>query len=114
MKHPERIEEYLEHIVQAIEHATSFMQSVDSPELLERDYRTQAAVVRCIETIGEAASKIQQQAPEVIKAHPEIPWLQMRAMRNKVIHDYFDVEPGVVWSTVKNDLPSLKRRSTPC
>jgi uncharacterized protein with HEPN domain len=34
----------------------------------------------------------------------------MRAMRNKVIHDYFDVELGVVWSTVKDDLPKLKQQ----
>ena len=36
----------------------------------------------------------------------------MRAMRNKVIHDYFDVELGVVWSTVKDDLPGLKEQIT--
>jgi uncharacterized protein with HEPN domain len=112
MKHPERVGDYLEHIAEAIEHATAFIQSVDSVASLERDYKTQAAVIRCIEIIGEAASKIQQQAPEFVKAHPEIPWLQMRAMRNKVIHDYFDVELGVVWSTVRDDLPKLKQQIT--
>ena len=45
-----------------------------------------------------------------MKAHAEIPWRQMRDMRNKVIHDYFDVELSVVWSTVKQDLPPLKQQ----
>jgi uncharacterized protein with HEPN domain len=110
MKHPERVEDYLEHIAEAIDHATAFIQGVDSVASLERDYKTQAAVIRCIEIIGEAASKIQQQAPEFVTAHPDIPWLQMRAMRNKVIHNYFEVELGVVWSTVKDDLLTVKRQ----
>ena len=92
--------------------AIVFIESVDSVASLERDYKTQAAVIRCIEIIGEAASKIQQQSPEFVKAHPEIPWRLIRAMRNKVIHDYFDVELGVVWSTVKDDLPGLKEQIT--
>ena len=85
MKHPERVEDYLEHIVEAIAHATSFVQGIDDVAALERDPKTQAAVIRCIEIIGEAATKVQNHAPEFIEAHPGIPWLQMRNMRNKVI-----------------------------
>jgi uncharacterized protein with HEPN domain len=43
--------------------------------------------------------------PEFVAAHPELPWIEMRGMRNKMIHDYFDVNLNVVWSTVNEDLP---------
>jgi uncharacterized protein with HEPN domain len=45
-----------------------------------------------------------------VTAHPELPWIEMRGMRNKMIHDYFDVDVNVVWGTVKQDLPALKKQ----
>jgi uncharacterized protein with HEPN domain len=110
MKHPERIEDYLEHIAEAIERATSFVQEVGSVEALEKDHKTQAAVIRYMEIIGEAANKIEKQAPEFIAAHPALPWNQMRGMRNRMIHNYFDVDLHVLSNTVKEDLPKLKKQ----
>jgi uncharacterized protein with HEPN domain len=110
MKHPERIEDYLEHIAEAIERATRYLLELDNVAGFEHDHKTQDAVIRSIEIIGEAAKKIQQQAPEFVKEHPEVPWLQMRNMRNKMIHDYFDIELSVVRSTVQHDLPQLKKQ----
>jgi uncharacterized protein with HEPN domain len=66
--------------------------------------------VRNIEIIGEAASRIQKSGPEFTVQHPEVPWTQMRAMRNLVIHEYFSLDLKIIWSTIKNDLPSLKRQ----
>jgi uncharacterized protein with HEPN domain len=66
--------------------------------------------VRNIEIIGEAASRIQKSGPEFTVRHPEVPWTQMRAMRNLVIHEYFSLDLKIIWSTIKNDLPSLKRQ----
>lgn len=80
----------------------------------EQSRHDQDAVIRNIEIIGEAASRIQRQAPEFVKAHPELPWVQMRGMRNKMIHDYFDVQVDVVWNTIKEDLPRLKSKSIVC
>lgn len=57
--------------------------------------------------IGEAANRIQKVAPKFVTEHPALPWSQMRGIRNKVIHDYFDVAWDVVWETVKVDLPPL-------
>jgi len=65
---------------------------------------------RNIEIIGEAARQIQQNAPEYVTAHPELPWIEMRGMRNKMIHNYFDVDVNVVWGTVKQDLPVLEKQ----
>jgi uncharacterized protein with HEPN domain len=92
MKHPERTEDYLHHIVEAIDRATHYLEPLRSMKAFERNSQIQDAVIRNIEIIGEATSKIQQQAPAFVKAHPELPWIEMRTMRNKVIHAYFDVE----------------------
>jgi uncharacterized protein with HEPN domain len=110
MKHPERVEDYLEHITQAIQRATEYVERLDSVNAFRQSQRDQDAVIRNIEIIGEAARQIQRQAPDFVTTHPELPWAEMWNMRNKMIHAYFDVDVGVVWSTVKNDLPQLKRQ----
>jgi uncharacterized protein with HEPN domain len=109
MKHPERLEDYLEHIAQAIERATGYVERMDSVAFQETSL-AQDAAIRNIEIIGEAASRIQQQAPEFVAAHPELPWGKMRGMRNRMIHNYFDVNVDVVWNTIKEDLPQLKQQ----
>lgn len=63
-----------------------------------------SAVVRELEIIGEAANSI----PAIVKKkYPEIPWKQMIAMRNRLIHAYFDVDHDIVWITVSEYLPKL-------
>jgi len=110
MKHPERVEDYLEHIAEAIERATDYLQPVPDLEAFQKNLQVQDAVVRNIEIIGEAVNKINSSAPNFIEQHPELPWAQMRAMRNVAIHEYFFVDLGIVWTTVKDDLPKLKRQ----
>jgi len=110
MKHPERIEDYLQHIAEAIDRITGYVQGSDNAAALERDHKTQAAVIRYIEIIGEAANRIQKQDPEFVAAHPSLPWPEMRGMRNRMIHNYFDVNTDVLWGTVKEDLPKLKQQ----
>lgn len=110
MKHPERVEDYLKHIAQAIHRATEYVESLGSVCAFRQSQRDQDAVIRNIGIIGEAARQIQQHAPEFVTAHPELPWIEMRGMRNKMIHDYFDVDVDVVWSTIRDDLPRLKQQ----
>jgi uncharacterized protein with HEPN domain len=110
MKHPERVEDYLDHIAQAIQRATAYIEGVGSLAAFQQSQRDQDAVIRNIEIIGEAANRIQRDTPEFVAAHPELPWVEMRGMRNKVIHNYFDVNLSVVWNTVKDDLPRLKQQ----
>jgi uncharacterized protein with HEPN domain len=82
MKHPGRVRDYLEHIADAIERATRYAKNAGTLEALERDEQAQDAIVRTIAVIGEAAAKIQKDAPEFVAAHPELPWKQMRDIRN--------------------------------
>jgi len=107
VNHPERVEDYLEHIASAIERAIRYTESMESLAALEQDEQAQDAIVRTLTVIGEAAVRIQKAAPEFVAAHPELPWSPMRGIRNKVVHDYFDVAWDVVWDTVKQDLPPL-------
>jgi len=105
--HPERVGDYLQHILDAIRRATSYVGRVQDFEAFERDSLVQDAVIRAVEVIGEAATKIQQAAPDLVAKHSDVPWKQMRTMRNKMIHDYFDVDLQIVWTTVRQDLPKL-------
>ena len=68
------------------------------------DQKTIDAVVRNITVIGEAARNV---PAEVVARHPEIPWNEMREMRNVVVHGYFGISTQIVWETAQNDLPSL-------
>ena len=110
MKHPERVDDYLEHILEAIERATRYLQSLQRIEEFKSSELLQDAVIRNIQIIGEAARQIHELAPEFPARHPQIPWEQMRGMRNVVTHEYFFVNLQIVWTTVRSDLPRLKEQ----
>ena len=110
MRHPERVEDYLGHIVEAIERAASYVQPLQDIDAFRQNQLVQDGVVRNIEIIGEAANHINRMAPDFIAQHPELPWPNMRNMRNIVIHAYFNVDLTTVWRTVREDLPKLKQQ----
>ena len=101
-----RVAGYLEHILQAIERISRYV--MDGEASFLRDEKTQDAVLRNIEIIGEAAKNVERVNPEFLANHPEIPWQVIYAMRNRVSHAYFEVDLDVVWQTVKVDLPVLE------
>ena len=68
------------------------------------DRKTVDAVVRNLIIIGEASVHI---PGEICTAHAEIPWKDMSAMRNFVVHEYFGVSDRILWDTVQIDLPPL-------
>jgi uncharacterized protein with HEPN domain len=80
---------------------------MDSPAF-ERDTRTQDAVIRSIEIIGEAANKVRTADPVFAARCSQIPWDVVYGMRNRIVHDYFEVDIQIVWQTVRNDLPVLR------
>ena len=57
--------------------------------------------------IGEAAAKIMDAEPSFIRAHPEVPWRNMRGMRNRMAHGYFETNYELVWETVSTEIPRL-------
>ena len=73
-------------------------EDLDSDRLLVR------GVTKSIEIIGEAAARI---SPGFQSAHPEIPWGDASAMRNRLVHGYYDIDLDIVWSTATEDVPGL-------
>ena len=76
----------------------------------EQDTRTQDAVIRALQIVGEAANNARVAAPTLHSSAPEIPWDVMYGMRNRIVHDYFEVDLDVVWQTIQRDLPELRPR----
>jgi uncharacterized protein with HEPN domain len=62
------------------------------------------SIVRNVEILGEAAAKV---SAEFRDSAPNIPWANLRATRNRLIHAYFDIDPDIVWDTTVRDLPPL-------
>jgi len=100
---PRRWRDRLQDIVAAVEEILAFTEGM-SFEAFAEDARTQKAVLADLAIIGEAARHLPD---DLCDANPDIPWQDLRDMRNFVVHVYFSVEPGVVWDTIKNDLPGL-------
>ena len=96
----------LRHIIEATGHIADFINGVSKKEF-ENDYEKQSAVIRQFEIIGEAAGKL---TSEFIKQRKEIDWPKVVGMRHKMIHDYFDVDVSIVWTTAKDDVPVLKKK----
>ncbi len=108
MSKAERVPIYLQHMLEAIERALIYVEPIASAAAFTANRQVLDAVVRNLEILGEAANKINQVDSGYFDTHPEVPWHLMRAMRNKMIHDYFSVDALVVWQTVQSDLPALR------
>lgn len=89
-----------------LDSATAILRFIDGKtrKHLNSDRMFSNAVIRELEVLGEAANHISKPTQ---KSFPELPWKQLIAMRNILIHAYFDVDYDVIWETVNNDLPPL-------
>ncbi|MCK6576849.1 MAG: DUF86 domain-containing protein [Anaerolineae bacterium] len=70
----------------------------------EHDEKTKSAVIREIQVIGEASRLLSSQAKE---NHSAVDWAAMAGMRNRVIHEYFNIDVDIVWDVIQNDIPAL-------
>jgi uncharacterized protein with HEPN domain len=96
---------YLLHILDAIASVEEYTRGMSENEFLGNSM-AHDAVVRQIEIIGEAARNVSDEFQE---KHPNLPWMKMIGIRNKIIHEYFNVNYAIVWDTIKDDLPTLKK-----
>lgn len=99
-----RVPDYLGHILEAIERIHLYIEDIDEVAFLE-DKKTQDAVIRNFEIIGEAAHNVERYHAQV--EHSYIPWNVVYTMRNRVVHGYFQVDLEVVWKTIHTDLPEF-------
>jgi uncharacterized protein with HEPN domain len=95
---------YLEHIVEAIRRVREYTAAGEASFL--SDPRTQDAVIRNLQILGEAAKRV---SAETVAANPAVPWRSMTGLRDRVVHDYFGVSLSIVWDVVENHLPAVER-----
>jgi uncharacterized protein with HEPN domain len=98
----------IQHMIEAIERIERFLADSTLADFQDDELR-QAAVIRQFEIIGEAASVIDSATTQ---AFPKLPWRQMKAFRNLLIHEYFRVDAAEVWAVYAQDLQGLKESLT--
>jgi uncharacterized protein with HEPN domain len=103
---PQRLPDYLNHVLEAIERIEEYVSKLDEMAFLGNKL-VQDAVVRNFEVIGEASNNIEKRFPEFVAAHPELPLTSAYQMRNAVAHGYFQVDFEILWKTIQRDLPDL-------
>jgi uncharacterized protein with HEPN domain len=95
----ERLQDMLDAITAIERYANQGRQAFDEQELI------QIWVVHHLQIIGEAANSL---STDLLNQYSDVPWAQIVAFRNIVVHEYFRVSLNLVWEVVQNNLPSLK------
>jgi uncharacterized protein with HEPN domain len=104
---PQRLQDYLRHILLAIKRIQEYCSDIDELGFLKSQL-IQDAVIRNFEVIGEASKNIERSFPEYAAAHPELPLMIAYEMRNALAHGYFKVDLPIIWKTIEINLPVLE------
>ena len=94
----------LEDILTSTKKILEFCAGIDLAELVADELR-QAAILHHRTIIGKAASRI---SPQLRERHAGIPWPLIVSLRNRVVHEYFVLDWGLIWKTIQDDLPRLR------
>ncbi len=96
---------YLFDILITIKDIEKFVEGIDL-ELFGSDYKLQLAIVRLLEIIGEASVKL---SSDLKDRYSNISWVDIKGLRNRIVHDYSHIRIDVIWNTVMNNVPVLKK-----
>ncbi len=94
---------YLSHILEMARKAVAKIADLERVDY-DDDENLRLALTHLVQIIGEAASRV---SPQFRITYPEIPWREITGMRNRIVHDYFNVDEDVVWQVVIEDLPDI-------
>jgi uncharacterized protein with HEPN domain len=94
---------YTGHMLDAAQKVVIRVQKKSRPEY-DSDEDLQIVLAFLIQTIGEAASRV---SIEFRDAHSQIPWKQIVGMRNKIVHDYMNIDADIVWEVARRNVPAL-------
>lgn len=106
-----RVEDYIDHVLGAIERIETYVRGLDRAAFLESTL-IQDAVIRNFQIIGEAANKIRAVDAAFAQRHPQLRLDLAYRMRNALIHGYDSVNLTLVWNTIHDDLAALKQQMT--
>lgn len=95
----------LQHIAEALEKILRHTDGKTFDQIYD-DENLYDATIRRFEIMGEAFSRISLDTRE---SYPELPWREMVGMRNRLIHNYFDIDSTILWNTIKESLPKLQQ-----
>jgi uncharacterized protein with HEPN domain len=98
------IRDFVKDIIEASTNAETFLEEMTYDTFI-RDSKTIYAVIRALEIVGEASSRL---PVEIRNKYPQVPWKEIIGMRSKLIHDYFGARLKIIWKTVKEDIPVIK------
>jgi len=97
---------YLKDILTATAKIAAIVSSTNEAKFLADDV-LQAAVLHHLSVIGEAVSRL---SPALKTKYAEVPWHQIAAVRNRIVHAYFDLDWQILWYAATGDVPDLRRR----
>ncbi len=100
---------FIEHIIDAATTTKKLLEGYDYNRFYQDD-RTQLAIVKLIEIIGEACVHL---AKDYESTYPQIPWKAINGMRNRLIHEYWDIDYPTVWKTATKRVPEPKQELVP-
>jgi len=100
--------QFIQDILESTDAALSFVDGYDFARFAE-DRKTKSAVIRELEIIGEASSRI---SSEKKHKYPDIPWRLLKDFRNVLSHEYFGINEAIVWDILQTKLPGLKEQVT--
>ncbi|PIQ73401.1 hypothetical protein COV58_02755 [Candidatus Roizmanbacteria bacterium CG11_big_fil_rev_8_21_14_0_20_36_8] len=95
---------YLKQILDSVIKIKLFIRGVNSSQFLT-DQKTQSAVIMQLALIGELSKKISKNT----QSHVDLPWKDIAGFRDRAIHDYYQIDLGIVWETISADIPILKK-----
>lgn len=93
----------VEDMLEAIERVSAYVEGMSRADFVA-DARTQDAVLRNLEVLGEASKRVPY---SIQHRHPDIPWSRIGDMRNILVHEYHSVDPEIILDAARNDLPQL-------
>ena len=103
MKKDDRV--YVLHVRDALRQILEYAK--EGRDFFQRDKKTQDAIIRQFQVLGEAAKKL---STPFRKSYADIPWKEMSGMRDKMIHEYFGIDLDLVWDVVEKELPTLQKK----
>lgn len=104
MKSKDRI--IIQKIINYITDVEEFIKNMDSKDF----YNDRKTITACAFTVSQIGKIVKELTDETVNKYTNIPWSSIRGMRNRIVHDYENIDLSVLWGTMKESLPDLKNK----